>query len=194
MFLVPRGLSRINVLLASYCWSQTTVPRSSIKASRFETQPWTVSSAPFLWATIYWPSITSPHPGSQSLSQLLCSLYPWQFQYLILLNLPVDWPFSSLTSSPPNISYSILHQPLTLMGIPTWSCPYWESYSPQNLSFKHLSIWLLLFILVILYYFICIYLYLPSLFHFLILSPEVTTVPSFVLVTPLIIIIFCNIV
>ena len=63
-------------------------------------------------------------PGSQSLSPLLCSLYPWQFQHRILLNLPVHWPFSSLTSSPPNISYSILPQQLTLMIIPTCSCLY----------------------------------------------------------------------
>lgn len=76
-FLVPHGLSRINVLLASYCWTQTTVPYSSIKTSRFETQPRTISSATFLWATIYWPSITSPHsslPVTFSITMLIISL------------------------------------------------------------------------------------------------------------------------
>lgn len=75
-FLVPHGLEQ-DKYSPSYCWSQTTVPHSSIKASRFETQARTISSATFLWATIYWPSITSPHswlPVSFSITMLIISL------------------------------------------------------------------------------------------------------------------------
>lgn len=100
------------------------------------------------------------------------------------MNLPVLWPFSSLTSSPPNILYSILSQPFTCMVIPC-----------DLILIKNL---ILLRILILgipisdhhfsscLFYFICIYLCLSSPPYFLASSPGVTAIPNFVFLIPLI--------
>lgn len=120
--------SRINVLLAYYFWSQTTVPHFSIEVSRFETQPRTISSATFLWATIYWLSITSPHfwlPVSVSITMLIISL-TISISYLAKSSSTLAFQFLDLLSS------KHLNTPSYLSHWPSWSYPHVPAF-PKNL-------------------------------------------------------------
>lgn len=120
-------------------------------------------------------------PGLLSLSRTLYPWYFWWFQYSC--RWIVQYSFSNSTSSPSNISYSILPQPFTRMVLPC-DLVLTKNLIPSRILISSFLISEHYFYLFYFYYFV-IYFHLPMSFvflhhpHFLASSPGVITIPNF---------------